>query len=129
MEDALEDVPAGLRILSLLPSATEIVGVLGLAKHLVGVTHECDCCPDQAGMAEALSAGVKRITFSAIDPHELTQAEIDAAVKRFVAAAKAASAASPGTSPPAPLYSVDAAMVKELAPTAGAYTRSNSRST
>jgi iron complex transport system substrate-binding protein len=31
-----------MRIVSLLPSATEIICVLGLRDHLVGVTHECD---------------------------------------------------------------------------------------
>ncbi len=31
-----------LRIVSLLPSATEIVCALGLQEHLVGVSHECD---------------------------------------------------------------------------------------
>jgi len=31
-----------MRIVSLLPSATEIVCALGLEDHLVGVTHECD---------------------------------------------------------------------------------------
>ncbi|MGH8496691.1 MAG: cobalamin-binding protein [Gammaproteobacteria bacterium] len=34
-----------MRIVSLLPSATEIVCSLGLRKHLVGVTHECDFPP------------------------------------------------------------------------------------
>lgn len=35
-----------MRILSLLPSATEIVCALGLRDQLVGVTHECDDPPD-----------------------------------------------------------------------------------
>ena len=34
-----------MRIVSLLPSATEIVCVLGLEENLVGVTHECDYPP------------------------------------------------------------------------------------
>jgi iron complex transport system substrate-binding protein len=35
-----------MRILSLLPSATEIVYALGLGEDIVGVTHECDWPPD-----------------------------------------------------------------------------------
>jgi iron complex transport system substrate-binding protein len=31
-----------MRIVSLLPSATEIVCAIGLGEELVGVTHECD---------------------------------------------------------------------------------------
>ena len=38
----------GLRICSLLPSATEIVFALGLGDELVAVTHECDFPPDAA---------------------------------------------------------------------------------
>jgi iron complex transport system substrate-binding protein len=40
----------GMRILSLLPSATEIVYALGLAEHLVGVTDECDWPPEARTM-------------------------------------------------------------------------------
>src|SRR5688572_4200880 len=34
--------PSGLRIVSLLPSATEIVCALGAAEDLRGISHECD---------------------------------------------------------------------------------------
>jgi iron complex transport system substrate-binding protein len=38
-----------MRIVSLLPSATEIVCALGLGEELVGVTHECDWPPEAIG--------------------------------------------------------------------------------
>ena len=39
-----------MRIVSLLPSATEIVCQLGLGESLVGVTHECDHPPFVTGL-------------------------------------------------------------------------------
>src|SRR5713101_6931813 len=35
-----------MRVVSLLPAATEIVGVLGQLDTLVGVSHECDFPPE-----------------------------------------------------------------------------------
>lgn len=61
-----------MRIVSLLPSATEIVCALGLEEHLVGVTHECDF---------PLSvAGLPAVTRTVI-PHNSTSAEIDTLVR------------------------------------------------
>ena len=39
-----------MRIVSLLPSATEIVYALGLGDDLLGATHECDW-PPRPGLA------------------------------------------------------------------------------
>ena len=62
------------RIVSLLPSATEIVCALGLADRLVAVTHECDF------PADAL-AGVPRITANRLPPEVSGSRAIDAAVR------------------------------------------------
>lgn len=84
-----------MRICSLLPSATEIVGDLGLTGSLVGVSEECDWPPD----ARELPV----VTASRLDPSSLTGAEIDGAVRAAVA---------DGSS----LYAVDERLLAELAP-------------
>ena len=64
-----------MRVVSLLPSATEMVHFAGAAESLVGVTHECDHPPG----VESLP----KLTSSRIDP-TLSGAEIDAEVNRLV---------------------------------------------
>jgi iron complex transport system substrate-binding protein len=82
------------RIVSLLPSATEIVYALGLDDRLVGVTHECDFPPD------AKSKPV--LTASAL-PAASSAAEIDRHVRRHL---------HQGSS----IYTLDAELLEELAP-------------
>ena len=94
------------RIMSLLPSATEIVGGLGLEGHLVGVSHECDVAPTAERLRAVLESGCERVTTSDIDPHALPQGEIDRRVK---AALKEGGDGA--------LYGVDAAAVARAAPT------------
>jgi iron complex transport system substrate-binding protein len=62
-----------MRIVSLLPSATEIVCALGLEENLVGVTHECDF-PSSV-------AGKPFLTASRISHETMTSKEIDHAVR------------------------------------------------
>lgn len=62
-----------LRVVSLLPSATEVVCALGLADALVGVTHECDY--------PASVEGLPRLTASRVSHETMTSAEIDHAVR------------------------------------------------
>jgi iron complex transport system substrate-binding protein len=84
-----------MRICSLLPSATEIVGRLGLAGNLVGVSAECNWPPEVRRLPVVTSARVDSVS--------LTSAEIDAAVRDAIA---------DGT----PLYAIDADLLEELRP-------------
>lgn len=62
-----------LRIVSLLPSATEIICALGLRENLVGVTHECDFPPGVENLPH--------LTASRISHETMTSKEIDHAVR------------------------------------------------
>jgi iron complex transport system substrate-binding protein len=83
-----------MRIVSLLPSATEVVCALGRGNALVGITHSCDLPP---GAAE-----LPRVTRS-----EVPVAGSSRAIDEFVRGA-----AHRGD----PLYQVDEARVRALAP-------------
>ena len=61
-----------MRIVSLLPSATEIVCALGLRDQLVGVTHECDYPADVAALP--------KVTKTLI-PKDASSGEIDQMVR------------------------------------------------
>lgn len=61
-----------MKIVSLLPSATEIICALGLEEHLVGVTHECDFPPSVQKLP--------KVTRTLI-PHDASSTEIDALVR------------------------------------------------
>ncbi|GAB1640287.1 ABC transporter substrate-binding protein [Krasilnikovia sp. MM14-A1259] len=66
-----------MRLVSLLPSATEIVYALGLGDDLVGVTFECDE-PPRARVEKAVVVGGR-------DTRGMDPAEIDAYVKEHLA--------------------------------------------
>jgi iron complex transport system substrate-binding protein len=83
------------RIVSFLPSATEMVCALGLADQLVGITHECDYPED-----------VKRkpvVVRSAIPTEKMSPKEIDAAVSDRIRSG-------------ASLYLVEEELLQKLAP-------------
>ncbi len=63
-----------MRVISLLPSATEIVAALGGLEHLVGVTHACDHPP----MVDSRV----RVTTTAVDG-DAAPGEVDAQVRRI----------------------------------------------
>jgi len=83
-----------MRIVSLLPSATEILFALGLEREIVGVSHECDYPPQ---------ARSKRVVIHSRIPEGASPGEIDRLVRDFV---------SRGES----VYAVDSAALQELAP-------------
>jgi iron complex transport system substrate-binding protein len=86
--------PVTLRVVSLLPSATEIVCALGAEAELVGISHECDFPPSLRGRtvltASRLGAGG-------------SSGEIDRAVRSLVADALS-------------IYAIDEAALALLAP-------------
>ncbi len=83
------------RIVSFLPSATEMACALGLGNQLVGITHECDYPPEVEG---------KPVVVRNVLPIEkMSQSELDAAVTQRM---------RDGLS----LYQVDEKLLQELAP-------------
>ena len=84
-----------MRIVSLLPSATEIVFALGLGDQLVGVTHECDY------PSKALSK--PRVTSTALPASALSSREIDDGINALLDAGKS-------------IYHLDRDLLEELQP-------------
>jgi len=83
-----------MRIVSLVPSATELLFALGLGDEVVAVTHECDYPPE--------AAELPHITHSVI-PEGLPAAEIDAQVRDLTEAGE-------------PIYGLDEELLVELEP-------------
>lgn len=85
-----------MRIVSLLPAATDFVAAVGRLPELVGRTHECDWPP---GAVEAVPV----VTASEVGPEEMSSREISDAV---------GGASHRGSA----LYTVDSSRLAELAP-------------
>jgi len=83
-----------MRIVSLVPSATEILFALGLGDEVIAVTHECD--------HPAAACELPRVTRDVL-PHDLTAGQIDAAVRARTDQGEA-------------IYELDAEALHELAP-------------
>jgi iron complex transport system substrate-binding protein len=83
-----------VRIVSLVPHATELLFALRLGDEVVGVTHECDFPP--------AASGKPRVTADEL-PAGLSAGEIDAAVRERTAAGQA-------------IYRLDDAALRELDP-------------
>jgi iron complex transport system substrate-binding protein len=83
-----------MRIVSLVPSATEMLFALGLGPDLIAVTHECDYPP--------AARDLPRVTRDVLPPG-LSSAEIDAAIKARVLNGES-------------IYELDVGLLNELKP-------------
>lgn len=83
-----------MRIVSLLPSGTEILFALGFDQEIVGVSHECDFPP---------RARTKTVVIHSRLPKDASPAEIDHVVREYIGRGES-------------LYSVDADLLEALAP-------------
>ncbi len=83
-----------MKIVSLLPSATELLGVLGLEDSLVAISHECDTPKSVLHLPHATGSRI---------PAGLSQSEINAMVAESMAKGE-------------PLYTVNAALIRDLKP-------------
>jgi iron complex transport system substrate-binding protein len=83
-----------VRIVSLVPSATEMLFALGLGSDLIAVTHECDYPP--------AARELPKVTRDAL-PAGLSSADIDAAVKERTLKGES-------------IYELDESMLRELRP-------------
>jgi iron complex transport system substrate-binding protein len=84
-----------VRICSLLPSATEIVGALDLVDTLVGVSAECDWPPSVRGLPI--------VSASRVDTRQLSGLKIERAVRDALSDGRA-------------LYAIDAELLERLRP-------------
>src|SRR4051794_4942692 len=84
-----------MRVVSLLPAATEFMALLGELNQLVGISHECDFPPEVNEKP--------RVTRCAIQGLDLPSAEVDRWVRETLAAN--------GT-----LYAIDEPLLRRLEP-------------
>src|SRR6516225_7486696 len=84
-----------MRVVSLLPAATEIVAALGQADKLVGISHECDFPPEVNNKS--------RVTHCPIHGASLPSSQIDRCVSETLS--------SIGT-----LYRMDEPLLRQLNP-------------
>ncbi|MBC8101931.1 MAG: cobalamin-binding protein [Cytophagales bacterium] len=100
-----------MRIVSLLPSATEIVAALGLGDQLVAVTHECDYPPDLVAGKPVVTASIIPKTTSSPslegeegdEPLPPNAGEIDRFVREALASGES-------------LYRIDLDLLRDLKP-------------
>lgn len=109
---AMDDLPPSdqVRIVSLIPSATDIVCYLGLQDFLVGITHCCDI--------DGLPRSVLVVTEDQIHAASTSQADIDAKVNENAQKAEIAlSGSCPVLEDVPSLYPINQELLRNAAPT------------
>jgi len=84
-----------MRIVSLLPSATEIICAIGLGDELVGVTHECDWPPEVIGKPVMTRSVHDLHDASSRDIHRLVTASMHGGSSLYALDEEALAAAEP----------------------------------
>jgi iron complex transport system substrate-binding protein len=83
-----------MRVVSLLPGATEIVAALGAESQLAGISHECDYPPSVTRLPRVTASAVAR---------DANSGDIDTVVRKLVAEGR-------------PVFAIDADQLRRLAP-------------
>jgi iron complex transport system substrate-binding protein len=94
-DEVIRGIPIPMKIVSLLPAATEIAAALGLMDRVVGVSHECDY-PTEANQRP-------RVTHCPIHQADLSSIAVDQWVRRALE--------DNGT-----IYTIDDSLMRELQP-------------
>jgi iron complex transport system substrate-binding protein len=111
-----------MKIVSLLPSATEIVCALGLEADLVGITHECDYPPSVTNRPALTASRISHETMSSAEIDHAVRSQLDGHGSIYDLDAERLAAADPDLIITQELCEVCAVSYRTVAKAARAYT-------